>query len=222
MKLVALITGFEDQASPAALRYQERVIRDCLQRGEAPFATVRMYLNQNVMHMEEAELDWMECASKLVVDEGIPLSVADQEMVRQVVEMGIDVEYRNLKKRTTPQATAAGNQYKYLIPDPYWEDTGVEALVHVIDEHSRDWALDMLVTDGQTIWWDADAEIYKFGPSRADARGTVKEGTMVVKWAISGWLSNTEKYVTMALGDKAVKYKTPRSPDLKPLTKKYL
>lgn len=84
--------------------YLEAAMRDCLKRGEAPFASHKMYtqcLDDNVPNERElgiqAGFAWRTAATKTVVYEDLGISRGMEYGIANSKKLGIPVEYRSLE-----------------------------------------------------------------------------------------------------------------------------
>jgi hypothetical protein len=89
------------------LRYARACLRDCLKRGEAPFASHLLYTQKRVLKdtiPEERKLGmeagfvWGNQAEATVVYNDLGVSDGMQEGIKRADKVGRPVEFRNLKK----------------------------------------------------------------------------------------------------------------------------
>ena len=87
------------------LRYLRRCLRDCLSRGEAPFASHGLYTQAGVLddtNTAERKLgiiacfSWRDCAHATVVYTDYGISAGMQLGVDHAVDIGCIVEYRSI------------------------------------------------------------------------------------------------------------------------------
>lgn len=87
------------------MRYLRAAMRDCLARGEAPFASHGLYAQPNVLDdndPEERELGiqagfvWRQVAEKTVVYQDLGISKGMQYGIDHATAMGHVIEYRNI------------------------------------------------------------------------------------------------------------------------------
>lgn len=87
------------------LRYLRACMRDCLQRGEAPFASHALYTQPGVLrddvpeerkHGIDAGFAWREAASKTVVYTDLGISGGMRLGIEHAERMGHTIEYRQL------------------------------------------------------------------------------------------------------------------------------
>ena len=84
-------------------RYLQRCIRDCIQRGESPYASHQMLtdaLDDNDPEQRkkgiEAGFQWHEVADKAVVYEDYGISDGMVKGIGEAKQNGLDIEYRSI------------------------------------------------------------------------------------------------------------------------------
>lgn len=92
-------------------RYLEEAMRDCLLRGEAPFASHKMYttcLDDNVPDERElgiqAGFAWRFVAEKTVVYTDLGISKGMQYGIEHATKNNVPIEYRSLERLALPVA----------------------------------------------------------------------------------------------------------------------
>lgn len=87
------------------IRYAQECMRDCLQRGEAPFASHLLYTQENVLDdtiPEEREqgiqagFAWRQLAAKTVVYTDLGISRGMEYGILDASKRGVPVEFRTL------------------------------------------------------------------------------------------------------------------------------
>jgi hypothetical protein len=91
-------------------RYLEEAMLDCLKRGEAPFASHKMYtqcLDDNVPEQRElgiqAGFAWRSVAEKTVVYTDLGISRGMQYGIEHATKMGHVIDYRSLEGWAPPE-----------------------------------------------------------------------------------------------------------------------
>jgi len=88
------------------LRYLRAAMRDCLHRGEAPFASHALYTQPGVLDDDsvteralgiEAGFAWRHVADKTVVYMDLGISSGMQAGIDHAMELGLRVEFRRLE-----------------------------------------------------------------------------------------------------------------------------
>jgi hypothetical protein len=90
--------------------YLEEAMRDCLKRGEAPFASHKMYtqcLDDNVPEEREfgiqAGFAWRSVAERTVVYTDLGISKGMQYGIEHATKNNVPIEYRSLDKWKLPE-----------------------------------------------------------------------------------------------------------------------
>lgn len=87
------------------LQYLRAAMRDCLTRGEAPYASHALYTQKGVLDdfndFERrfgihAGFAWRQCASKTVIYQDLGISSGMKYGIEHAEELGHEIEYRNL------------------------------------------------------------------------------------------------------------------------------
>lgn len=105
-KLVIIETPFAG-AEEENVIYARRCMRDCLTRGEAPFASHLLYTQPGVLNDDlpcerklgiDAGLEWGKMAQKTVVYTDRGISPGMKYGIERAKKDGREIEYRKLKK----------------------------------------------------------------------------------------------------------------------------
>lgn len=92
--------------NPDATKYLAAALRDCLQRGEAPFASHAIYTLDGVLNDTipaereqgiEAGLAWLNAVHKSVVYTDLGVSTGMKTGIERALDRGLIVEYRSLQ-----------------------------------------------------------------------------------------------------------------------------
>ncbi len=104
MKLVVIESPFAGDRE-ANLTYLRAAMRDCLKRGEAPYASHALYTQPGVLEDDvpeeralgmEAGFAWGACADRCVVYADCGVTRGMEHGIRRAEERGIPVEFRYL------------------------------------------------------------------------------------------------------------------------------
>jgi hypothetical protein len=88
------------------LKFLRACMRECLLRGEAPYASHALYTQEGVLRDEdpeerrlgmEAGWRWGQAAQKVVVYDNLGVSEGMEKGIERAKELGIPIEYRKLK-----------------------------------------------------------------------------------------------------------------------------
>lgn len=88
------------------LKFLRACMRECLLRGEAPFASHALYTQEGVLRDEdpeerklgmEAGFRWGEAAQKVIVYDNLGVSGGMEKGIERAKELGLPIEWRKLK-----------------------------------------------------------------------------------------------------------------------------